>query len=484
MTHLIQGDCLEHLPTIQDASVDLIFTDPPYQLGSKIVVDANGKLQYKGKAVDFMQKWDGLTGQNWEDFFRESFRVLKHGGFCIMYCLGRQSVVQQYYAILAGFEVCEPLFWYQIQSFPKSVDVGKMLDKHFGLEREKVGVKKHARDGDVSHQAWSKSKTNNLYLGINDNEKGFDITAPASDLAKFFNGYKYSQCPLKQAVETILIFKKPCKTGSVLNDVLAWADGDTSIHPALWNIDGSRVDLVNIEHHKTHAKGNSKFFGLKGENEPIESENPRYNDSGRHPSNLFVNPLAAQILDGQGDKTQGSGKKANPKYKSEGLFGSMIQGDMYDDFGGISKILHTCAYEAGDFDYLFYEPKVDPAEREFGVTGEKIICEIYGDFADKKKPKNANFHPTVKPISLNYRVLQLFKLPDNVPQTILIPFSGSGSELIAAQMHGFTDVTGIELSPEFAEISRQRLEAWKDKQPYYKPPVAENTDIEGQLTLF
>ncbi|MFC1961386.1 DNA methyltransferase, partial [Chloroflexota bacterium] len=32
LNHIIQGDCLEVLPTLPAASVDLIFADPPYNL--------------------------------------------------------------------------------------------------------------------------------------------------------------------------------------------------------------------------------------------------------------------------------------------------------------------------------------------------------------------------------------------------------------------------------------------------------------------
>ena len=46
-------------------------------------------------------------------------------------------------------------------------------------------------------------------------------TLPQTDLAKKYDGYKYSVAPLKQTCETIMVFKKPNKTGSVLHDTLA-----------------------------------------------------------------------------------------------------------------------------------------------------------------------------------------------------------------------------------------------------------------------
>ena len=41
-----------------------------------------------------------------------------------------------------------------------------------------------------------------------------------------YEGYKYSISPLKQTCETIMVFKKPNKTGSVLHDTLAMENGD------------------------------------------------------------------------------------------------------------------------------------------------------------------------------------------------------------------------------------------------------------------
>jgi DNA modification methylase len=54
-SELINGDCLEVLRGLPDNSIDLIFTDPPYALGSEVIIRKDGKPDYK-KAVDFMNK--------------------------------------------------------------------------------------------------------------------------------------------------------------------------------------------------------------------------------------------------------------------------------------------------------------------------------------------------------------------------------------------------------------------------------------------
>ena len=62
-------------------------------------------------------------------------------------------------------------------------------------------------------------------------------------------------------------------------------------------------------------------------------------------------------------------------------------------------------------------------------------------------------HPTQKTVGLMDWCLQLF--PDSL--TILDPFMGSGTTLVAAKQLG-RSATGIEISPEYCEIARKRLE--------------------------
>ena len=109
----INDDALAYMKTLDDNSVDLIFTDPPYALGSKIIIQNNGKPEYK-KAVDFMNKWDQPGGVFWEEWFAEAKRVLKYGGHCLMFGMDRQLWFNCYYANLAGFTQKQSLYWYFI----------------------------------------------------------------------------------------------------------------------------------------------------------------------------------------------------------------------------------------------------------------------------------------------------------------------------------------------------------------------------------
>jgi site-specific DNA-methyltransferase (adenine-specific) len=76
-----------------------------------------------------------------------------------------------------------------------------------------------------------------------------------------------------------------------------------------------------------------------------------------------------------------------------------------------------------------------------------------------------NVHPTVKPIDL-CRYLATLLLPPkrDTPRRLLVPFSGSGSEMIGALLAGWDEVVGIEREAEYAEIARGRLAEFT-KQP-------------------
>lgn len=139
----ITGNVLTEIKKFKDCEFNLIFTDPPYNLGSQWVIKENGKPDVKGKAVDFMNnKWEGLTGSDLESLFKDFIRVLKYGGYCVFAGQMRQAMSFQYYAINAGFDMIEPIYSYNISNFPKSLniekkllsDCEKQLKEEYGLE--------------------------------------------------------------------------------------------------------------------------------------------------------------------------------------------------------------------------------------------------------------------------------------------------------------------------------------------------------------
>jgi len=80
--------------------------------------------------------------------------------------------------------------------------------------------------------------------------------------------------------------------------------------------------------------------------------------------------------------------------------------------------------------------------------------ETIGDVIDWTYSGN-RLHPTQKPLSVLLPLIETFSRPE---ATVLDPFAGSGSSLLAAKMLGRSYI-GIELDARYHAIARRRLEA-------------------------
>jgi hypothetical protein len=379
------------------------------------------------------------------------------------------------------------MYWYSISGFPKASDLSKNLDKNANsfVKGKPTKNSRKGVEGESGNYSHSKEVT----------ERN-----PQTDLAKKYEGYKYSIAPLKQTCETIMVFQKPYKTGSCLHDTLAYENGDDTCACFAWNIDGGRVDFTSEEDEKeSKTKNQHKDFGTKpmtnnviyGDFSMIEQKN--YNPTGRYPSQTFCDSGTAERLDEQSGSSKSAGGTGDASKGKKGVLGFEGKANGgFGDIGGCSKILHKCDYENGEMDLYVYAPKVSKNERnagcdEFedkvgGVANDsgrsyKTKCSICEKEIRKDGRKNAcecetpqeyypevsqkNNHPTLKPISLSYRVLKLFKTPN--PQKIVYPFAGVQSEVIGGYKAGFTDFSGCELNAEYVNIGKVRFEHWKDK---------------------
>lgn len=515
---IIQSDSLEFLKSIKDYENDIIYADPPYALGSEIIVRPDGKIDYK-KASDFMNKWDMPSGEYWENWFKEAYRTLKHGGYLLMFGMDRQLLLFKYYAHLAGFQEQQSLYWYYISNFPKATDLSKQIDKNAGVEREKIGSYKIGGLSPDRPSFGANDRTNGQGMGFRPGE--IDITAPSTDLAKKYDGYKYSISPLKQTCETIMVFKKPNKTGSVLHDTLAMENGDNTITCSALNIDGNRVDFsknetdgrVGTDVKREDSKGLGDNKSLWGGNDGINKIGVQmYKDGGRYPAQTFIDSQVAEKLDRQSGTIKSTSNRKNKigtVTDSPTSFGVANKEHEYNDIGGCSKILHKCDYEQIDFDLFIYQPKVSIKERNAGLdnfnnsaitdrkgNGLGRVCNICGakqlnpcDCENNSwvLPKNMkNNHPTLKPIALNEKILRLFKTPNN--QKICYPFAGAGSEIIGGIKAGFDNWTACELNQDYVNIANARIEYWtkqKNMVNDIKSTSKVNEVVEkGQVNLF
>lgn len=140
-----QEDMKEH----KDNFFNLIFCDPPYQLGTQWEIDKRtGKPKVKGKSKDFMNKWEGLDENDLNLFFEQSFRTLKQGGFLLMFGLDRQLMPLEYYA--------------RLKAFVEAKEKGRTEEQIKKIEKEKKDC------SSVSLKEWIEEKN---YLEVKEGEK-------------------------------------------------------------------------------------------------------------------------------------------------------------------------------------------------------------------------------------------------------------------------------------------------------------------------
>jgi len=100
---LYNCDCLKGIKTLNDNSVDLVATDPPYGIG------------FMGK------NWDKALPD--KEIWAECLRVLKPGAFAFVMSIPRSDCLSRMIISLedAGFRVdFSPIYWAYASGFPKA----------------------------------------------------------------------------------------------------------------------------------------------------------------------------------------------------------------------------------------------------------------------------------------------------------------------------------------------------------------------------
>lgn len=174
-----------------------------------------------------------------------------------------------------------------------------------------------------------------------------------------------------------------------------------------------------------------------------------------------------------------------------GYSGGLDQGDtphgaVKTDAGGPSRFFPTpdwsldIAEALAAADPVLYCAKASRRERNSGLDEwpeAQVRRHSGGEFAHNSgstvSSKNGamarNIHPCCKPLMLTRWLASLLLPPAAyAPRRILVPFAGSGSEMIGAMLAGWEEVIGIEAEAEYVDIARARLAWWaanRDKAP-------------------
>lgn len=476
---LRHGDCLDILKTLPDESAHAVITDPPYGLAntdSGHVVETLSRW-FAGER-DYLPSGAGFMGKAWDAFvpppavWDECLRVLKPGGHLLAFAGSRTQDLMGLSIRLAGFDLRDTVTWLYGSGFPKSLDVGKAIDKAGGASpetqarvlraaRERSNLTRETVAGVIGCTAasvrdWEEGRARAVgravefitpspqyrdkladLLGYTADERivtgavldrrgdgtviglghsGVTYGGPATSEAQRWNGWGTA---LKPASEPIVVARKPL-AGTVAANVLAHGTGALNIDACRVSMaegdDGFRARIGGFS--DSDIYGTSKGYGMQSA------------PSGRWPANVVLDEHAAAALDEDSGERQAGRFPGRQNIEPGGDGTTMGAGwngavapERTLDSGGASRFFPVFKYQAKA--PVKERPKVD------GVA-----------------------HPTVKPLDLMRWLVRLVTPPGG---TVLEPFAGSGTTVEAALLEGF-DVVAVEREADYLPLIQQRID--------------------------
>jgi len=470
MNKIINGDSLKVLKKLEDESVDLVCTDPPY-------------------GYSFMNRdWDKAVPAL--EIWQECLRVLKPGGFCFVMSAPRSDVQSRMMVRLedAGFDIgFTPIYWTYATGFPKATNVGKMVDKKLGKKREVVGVKKRgdvqkAKAKGAGYLSDPANRNNVKQFGYGEEElTGGPVSKEAKQLEGSYVGFQP-----KPAVEVVLVAMKPITEKTTLEQAMKNGKGIT------W-LDDCRIPYKNEnDQAESQNKQSDDRGGFHGENTGVYSSGEQIGydkPDGRFAANLIVQDdvLNDGVKRSKGKHTdsgsgsggiwqESTGKPAGRTYGDEGSFSRF-----YDLDSWWKAQIHKLPESVQKTFPFMIVAKASKAEKNKGLehlpkkksssmpgrrnaedmSNSKIDHDVTGRFVTEKQ----NVHPTVKPIELMSYLITLGSRENDV---VVDPFVGSGTTCIAAKMLDRKYI-GIEKEKDYAIIAKTRVEdAESPNQPSEK----------------
>lgn len=413
------------MKSLPDNSVDAVVTDPPYGLSQHSPADITAALTAWVGGKEYLLKKKGFMGKTWDSFvpgpelWRETLRVLKPGGHCLVFAGSRTDDLMGIALRMAGFEIRDKVMWLYGTGFPKSLNIGKALDKAAGAERTEV-VGRYQPPGMDKPWNLSNAADDRTVEMFTSSRNNLDILAPVTDAAKQWDGWGTA---LKPAFEPIIVARKPL-VGTVAANVLKHGTGGI-------NIDACRVGFASEEDKAaafpggkltSHGAGSLAGPGAAQEAERSDFAAER-SQLGRWPANVIHDGSdeveAAFAV--YGETKSGAMKRDVEAYDGENVT-SFLRGrsgpnNQHGDSGSVSR--------------FFYSSKAGKTDRA------------------------GSSHPTVKPVSLMRYLVKLVTPPGGV---VLDPFAGSGTTGQAALDEGLNAIL-MERETDYQKDIVRRFEA-------------------------
>jgi len=409
MNKIINGDSLKVLKKLEDESVDLICTDPPY-------------------GYSFMNRdWDKAVPAL--EIWQECLRVLKPGGFCFVMSAPRSDVQSRMMVRLedAGFNIgFTPIYWTYATGFPKATNIGKLADK-----------------------------------------KNYD---EAKELEGSYVGYQPKPAVEVVLVAMKPITEKTTLEQAMKNGKgITWLD-DCRI-PYNLESDDPRIGKNYSHNASADYKPGQTKNNNNGELQTLHNEDGRFaanlivqddvlNDGVKRSKGKHTDSGSGS----GGIWHESTGKPAGRTYGDEGSFSRF-----YDLDSWWKAQIHKLPESVQKTFPFMIVAKASKAEKNKGLehlpkkksssmpgrrnaedmSNSKIDHDVTGRFVTEKQ----NVHPTVKPIELMSYLITLGSRENDV---VVDPFVGSGTTCIAAKMLDRKYI-GIEKEKDYAIIAKTRV---------------------------
>ena len=494
---LINGDCLEELKKLDENSVDLLCTDPPYGYGfmGKHWDKFEEKQSTKSQTVGWMSPGMKKTTYGMREFFvpiwKEALRVLKPGALSFIMSAPRSDVqtIMVQTLVEAGFDVSfTPIYWAYATGFPKAMNVGKKTEKenlkgsYAGYQPkpavevvivcmkplDKKGYMEQAKDNQKG-VTWLddcripfEGMNDIPQGGYGDMKVGYGKPGETQPMSKDYEQF------LKDNVAGDKTFVEKNK-GEMYDG--GWGKPQRKKEEGLSRgIQASRKTTTRKPREENTV---FKTSGFKSEDNDTAEASPL----GRFAANLLVSD---KVLD-TGKKTKSTGGRAYQNtnemfsggwaYDEEGTGENPGKGDEGDfsryyslDEWWKSRLLKLAPEVQRTFPFLVV-PKASKSEKNMGLDNLEKKQKIYnGQSPEPSKDMKGvekkfttlptqNIHPTVKPIQLFSYLVTLGSRKEDI---VLDPFMGSGTTPISCVTLDRKYV-GIEREKEYFEIAKSRV---------------------------
>lgn len=123
---LFNEDCLTVMKEMNDNCIDLILTDPPYNIGQ--FAEERGNNLCSLRENNFISaQWDNEENEDWQElmnsFFREAARVIKDGGSMVLFASVLKLDMIIHLAETHGFYYKTVGVWHKTNPLPRNMNI-------------------------------------------------------------------------------------------------------------------------------------------------------------------------------------------------------------------------------------------------------------------------------------------------------------------------------------------------------------------------